>query len=167
MSMYSIRPHSSEKVELDLPTTMYSVRPIIGQELSTTLKIEDISREQDRLLKKIDQIFRQLELIEEQRNPRREELVVHLSTKKSSEKILKFLTDHHDRLNVRIFRHSSAISSVLPSLNLSTGKTNNSTCSLALIWTEKENLPSMRHANMIINDEEQIVNLLNNEMNKN
>ncbi len=29
--MYSIRPHSSEDIELDLPTTMYSVQPVIQQ----------------------------------------------------------------------------------------------------------------------------------------
>jgi hypothetical protein len=29
--MYSIRPYSSENVELDLPTTMYPIRPFIQQ----------------------------------------------------------------------------------------------------------------------------------------
>jgi hypothetical protein len=29
--MYSIRPHSSQTIELDLPTTMYSVQPVIQQ----------------------------------------------------------------------------------------------------------------------------------------
>jgi hypothetical protein len=29
--MYSIRPYSSENIELDLPTTMYPIRPIISQ----------------------------------------------------------------------------------------------------------------------------------------
>lgn len=30
--MYSIRPHSSENIEFDLPTTMYSVQPVIQQQ---------------------------------------------------------------------------------------------------------------------------------------
>jgi hypothetical protein len=29
--MYSIRPHSSQTIELDLPTTMYPVQPVIQQ----------------------------------------------------------------------------------------------------------------------------------------
>jgi len=29
--MYSVHPYNCENVELDLPTTMYSIRPIIQQ----------------------------------------------------------------------------------------------------------------------------------------
>jgi hypothetical protein len=29
--MYSIRPYSSENIDLDLPTTMYSVKPVTQQ----------------------------------------------------------------------------------------------------------------------------------------
>ena len=165
--MYSIRPHSSAKLDLNLPTNMYAVRPII-EPISTEIQtnsstIEEITREQDRLLAKINEMISQLELIDEQKNPRQEEFVLHLSVKKPSEKLLKFLVDHRDEFSIRIFRHSSAVSSTLPSVNLSTGGKTSSR-PLVLIWSEKATVPSMRHGQMSINDEEQIVNLLNDKL---
>lgn len=167
--MYSIRPHSSDKLDLNLPTNMYVVRPIIEsiptETETNSSTIDEISREQDRLLVKINEMISQLEFIDEQKNPRDEEFVLHLSVKKPSEKLFKFLVDHREEFSIRIFRHSSAVSSILPSVNLSTGGKAQSR-PLVLIWSEKDKVPSMRHGQMSINDEEQIVNLLNDELKK-
>ncbi len=38
--MYSIRPHNSENIEFDLPTTMYSVQPVIKQTKVIKRRIE-------------------------------------------------------------------------------------------------------------------------------
>lgn len=163
--MYSIRPHSAEKIDLDLPTTMYRVRPIIEPTGfgSQSQSIEEIAHEQDRLLAKIEQMINQLELMAEKRNPRQEELVVHLSVKNPSNAILKFITDHRDRLSLRVYRHSS-VSSAPPSIDLSVGATGRS---MVLIWSERENLPQMIYQQMKINSEEEILNVLSHELNKN
>jgi len=85
--MYSIRPHSSENIELDLPTTMYSVQPVIQQTNESVLK--NIQQHQDILLEKIESLYNQLILYQNKNKtvvPIREELVVHLSAKQPSKK---------------------------------------------------------------------------------
>jgi len=172
--MYSIRPHSSENIELDLPKTMYSVQPII-QQSTNKLVLKDVEKRQDDLLEKIEYLYGQLVLYQNKESnekatvlssmPAPEELVVHLSAKQPSKTILNLIEQFRDKLSIRTFRHSSLRGSSFnnPIQNLSLiNNQNKTTRSLAVIWADEENLPFMFHSHMKINDEQLIVNLLSN-----
>jgi len=171
--MYSIRPHSSENIELDLPRTMYSVRPVI-QQSTKELGLKDVEKRQDDLLEKIEYLYGQLVLYQKKESnekatvlssmPAPEELVVHLSAKQPSKTILNLIEQFRDKLSIRTFRHSSLRGSPFtnPIQSLSSINNQNSTRSLAVIWADEENLPFMFHSHMKINDEQLIVNSLSN-----
>jgi hypothetical protein len=167
--MYSIRPHSSENIELDLPRTMYSVQPII-QQSTNEFVLKDVEKRQDDLLEKIEYLYSRLVLYQNKESnekatvlssmPAPEELVVHLSAKQPSKNLLNLIEQFRDKLSIRTFRHSSLRGS---SFNNPISINNqNKTRSLAVIWADGENLPFMFHSHMKINDEQSIVNLLSN-----
>ena len=164
--MYSIRPHSSGNLELNLPTSMYSVRPIIEQTNPSESALEDIKKRQEALLEKIEHLYNQIRLYQEKAStpPSHEEFVVHLSAKNPSTKILDTIRQFHDKLSIRTFRHSSLkdnrVFSQLPNLSSS----NNANRSLSIIWADENDLSSMFHSHMKIEDEQQIVNLLSHHI---
>jgi hypothetical protein len=171
--MYSIRPHSSENIELDLPRTMYSVQPII-QQSTNEFVLKDVEKRQDDLLEKIEYLYSRLVLYQNKESnekatvlssmPSPEELVVHLSAKQPSKNLLNLIEQFRDKLSIRTFRHSSLRGSPFnnPTQNLSSINNQNKTRSLAVIWADGENLPFIFHSHMKINDEQLIVNLLSN-----
>jgi len=165
--MYSIRPHSSENIELDLPTTMYSVQPVIQQTNESVLK--NIQQHQDILLEKIESLYNQLILYQNKKKtfvPIREELVVHLSAKQPSKNILNFIEQFRDKLSIRTYRHSSLHDKAFNNqLQNSSSSSNNR--SLTVIWADGEDLPYMFHSHMKINDEQSIVNLLSHQLTNN
>ncbi|CAF1285112.1 unnamed protein product [Adineta ricciae] len=146
--MYSIRPHSSGNLELNLPTSMYSVRPIIEQTTPSESALEGIQKRQDALLEKIEYLYNQIRLYQDKAStpPSHEEFVVHLSAKNPSAKILDTIRQFHDNQ--------------LPNLSSS----NNANRSLSIIWADENDLSSMFHSHMRINDEHQIVNLLSHHL---
>ena len=167
--MYSIRPHSSETLHLDLPTTMYSVRPVINSNESV---LKEIEQRQDILLEKIEQLFNQLNLYQKGKSdilssmPNREELVVHLSAKNPSKNILNLIEQFREKLSIRTYRHSSLANTSFanPIQDISASNNQNSNRALTIIWADGENLPHMFHSQMIINDEQSIINLISHEL---
>ncbi|CAF2080905.1 unnamed protein product [Rotaria magnacalcarata] len=179
--MYSIRPHNSETIEFDLPTTMYRVQPVMQPKKPSTNEsaLKDIEQRQDSLLEKIDYLQNQLGLylkIQDQGSnekatclssvPVREELVVHLSAKQPSKDILNLIEKFHDKLSIRTYRHSSLRDAKFndPIQNLSSSNNGNESRSLTVIWADGDELPYMFHAHKKINDEPSIVNLLSQEL---
>jgi hypothetical protein len=177
--MYSIRPHSAENIDLDLPTTMYSVQPIIQQtkvnSTSTSTNetvLKEIEKRQDILIEKIEQLYNQLILYQKNQTnvlssiPVREELVVHLSAKQPSQPILNLIEQFREKLSIRTYRHSSLLNASFNNQIQDLSSTNNqkSNRSLTIIWADGENLPFMFHSHMNINDEQSIINLLSHEL---
>ncbi|CAF3302599.1 unnamed protein product [Rotaria socialis] len=179
--MYSIRPHTSETIEFDLPTTMYRVQQVIQPIKQSTNEsvLKDIEQRQDSLLEKVDYLQSQLALylkIQDQGSnekatclcsvPIREELVVHLSAKQPSKDILNLIEKFHDKLSIRTYRHSSlrAAKFNYPIQNLSSSNNGNKSRSLAVVWADGDELPFMFHAHTKINDEPTIVTLLSQEL---
>jgi hypothetical protein len=167
--MYSIRPHSAENIDLDLPTTMYSVQPIMQQTKVNETVLKEIEKRQDILIEKIEQLYNQLTLY--QTNvlssiPVREELVVHLSAKQPSQPILNLIEQFREKLSIRTYRHSSLLNASFNNQIQDLSSTNNqkSNRSLTIIWADGENLPFMFHSHMNINDEQSIINLLSHEL---
>jgi hypothetical protein len=176
-TMYAIRPHSSVNLELDLPTSMYAVRPVIGQasvsQATNETALVDIAKRQDALLERIEHLYNQVNLYQKKGSndahpvaPVREELVVHLSAKQPSTNILNLIDQFHDQLSIRTFRHSSlkdlSAYSQVPKLSSSTAPS--AKRSLTVVWADGEDLPFMFHSHMKITDEQFIVNLLSHQL---
>ncbi|CAF0773381.1 unnamed protein product [Adineta steineri] len=175
--MYSIRSHNSENLELDLPTTMYRVQPVIQQtqigKSTNESTLKDIENRQDVLLEKLNYLSTQLTLYQDHKInsiPIREELVVHLSAKQPSKNILNLIEQFRDKLSIRIFYHSSVRDASLKNQaqNLSSTNHSNTNRALTIIWADSEDLPFMFHSHMKINDEKLIMNTLSDQLtNKN
>ncbi|CAF4611343.1 unnamed protein product [Rotaria sp. Silwood2] len=177
--MYSIRPYNSEMIKVDLPTSMYSVQPISQQnkQLTNDSVLKDIEQRQDVLLEKLEQLYSQLVIYEKKQNksidlcsePIRKELVVHLSAKQPSKNILDLIEKFRDNLSIRTYRHSSLRDISVDNYiqNLSSTNNQNKKHSLAIIWSDGDNLPYMFHSQMKINDEQSIINLLAHQLTKN
>lgn len=165
--MYSIRPHSAASIPLELPTTMYSIKPIIGQ--SNESSLAEVEQRQDHLLEKIEQLMLQVTLLEKSQSaarlsvPRREELVVHLDAQQPSKAILALIEQFRDQLSVRTYRHSS-VRTTNPLQHLSSSNDGKNKRTLTVVWAEGEHLPYMLHSQMTLNDEQAIVNVLSQQL---
>lgn len=176
--MYTVRPYTSQDIELNLQTTMYSVpsytQPIkVSSQETKESEFQEIEQRQDQLLEKIENLFNQLLLYQKCESSEkadalsllsiREEFVVHLSAKQPSEKILQLIEQFREKLSIRTFRHSSLRNQPFNSpLATSASSTNNR--KLTVIWSAEENLPSMFHAHMQLNNEQAIINLLSHQL---
>ena len=163
--MYSIRPHSTNQVSLDLPTTMYSVRPIITPSVVSIdpAELKKIEHQQDQLLAKIDQLFKQLDLYEMGKTKKNEDFVVLLSVKKPTKSILDLIEQFRDQISINSYRHSSLGRTPSPSVRSSQQTSNKK---VTIVWADCENLPSMVHSKTTLNDEQQIVNFLREQLSK-
>jgi hypothetical protein len=139
--------------------------------MSTT---EDIEERQNILLSKIEQLLSQVRLYQKRTTStdvtsrsKREELVIQLSIKQSSTKILDLIERFREQLFIQTYRHSSlytcsSMDNIIPTVPSSTytqGKRH-----LSIIWVNGEQPPSMFHSQKTINDEKTIINLLSNEL---
>jgi hypothetical protein len=157
--MYSIRPHGSPVVAIDLPTQMYPLRSIIEHDNADQPTNESLLKQaqhrQDTLLTKIQVLLDQLGLYQNRAAatpsvPVQEELVVHLS------------------LTIRTYRHSSVRDTPVAAAAMAKLSLNNnaSKCkrTLSVIWADGADLPFMFHSRMLISKEQDIVNLLSHEL---
>ena len=164
--MYSIRPHISENLNLELPTTMYTVRPIIEKQQSTVnpTVFKNVEERQEKLLDRIEYLFKQLTFYQAEKSavPILEPLVVHLSAKDPSKKILNFINEFKMKLSLRTYRHSSLVGKQFQD-PLKQVSTDNRT--LTIVWADGNELPYMFHSHMKITDEQAIVNLLSQQFN--
>jgi hypothetical protein len=132
--------------------------------------LKEIEQRQDILLDKLDNLINQLNFYQIQEatilslKSVREELVVHLSAKQPSKKILNLIEQFHDKLSIRTFRHSSLHDN---SFNNPLQNSFSGDRKLAIIWADEADLPFMFHAHMKINDEQMIVNLLSQKLTSN
>ena len=129
--------------------------------------MKEIEQRQDDLLEKIESLFNQLVLYQKQQSLEkvksiREEFVIHLSVQQPSEKILKFIEQFREKLSIRTFRHSSLRNQAYNSPLVDSPSSTNR--KLTVIWSAEENLPSMFHAQMQINDEQAIINLISHQL---
>ena len=167
--MYSIRPCTTENVELDLPTSMYPVRPVIEQTKKTneSAALKEIEQRQDILLEKLENLIHQISLYEQRESTNsllktvKEEFVVHLSAKQPSKNILNLIEQFRKKLSIRTFHHSSlhdnSFKNPLQISSLGDRK-------ISVIWADGTDLPYMFHGQKKINDEQSIVNLLSQQL---
>lgn len=176
--MYTIRPHSAADIELDLPTSMYTVRPVMeqshaGPSGNDSVALAEIEKRQDVLLERIEHLLKQVSLYrskgsndKQPAEPVREELVVHLSAKQPSASILNLIGQFQEQLSIRTFRHSSltdtTVYSQAPKLPSSTSP--GAKRSLTVIWADGDDLPYMFHAHTKVTDEQSIGNLLSHHL---
>lgn len=175
--MYSVRPYTTQNTEFNLQTTMYSVPPYnqsikVTKETTAESELQEFEQRQDHLLEKVENLFNQLVLYLKHESMEkatlslksiREEFVIHLSAKQPSENIVKLIEQFREKLSIRTFRHSSLRNQPFNSpLAATSSSTNNR--KLTVIWSAEENLPSMFHARMQLNDEQAIINLLTHQL---
>lgn len=157
--MYSIRPNITENVPLNLPETMYKVRPILSNKQDNVF--QEISDQQDALLAKIDELFKRLELQQAENKLKRESFVVHLSTKTENKAILDLVERFRDQVSINSYRHSSLGNESSPMIRSTERAEGNR---LTIVWAQRENLPSLFHSKTSLNDESTIVQYLNERL---
>lgn len=157
--MYSIRPNITENVPLNLPETMYKVRPILSNKQDNVF--QEISDQQDALLAKIDELFKRLELQQAENKLKRESFVVHLSTKTENKAILDLVERFRDQVSINSYRHSSLGNESSPMIRSTERAEGNR---LTIVWAQRENLPSLFHSKTSLNDESSIVQYLSERL---
>ena len=175
--MYSIRPHSSPVVAIDLPTQMYPLRSIIEQDNTdqpmNEPELKHAQHRQDTLLTKIQVLLDQLGLYQSRAAatpsvPVQEELVVHLSVAQPSKAILNLIEQCREQLTIRTYRHSSVDAAAMAKLSLNNNNNNNNASkskrTLTVIWADGADLPFMFHSRMLISKEQDIVNTLSQQL---
>ena len=173
--MYSIRPHSSPVVAMDLPTKMYPLRSIIEQDNADPPMNESLLKQaqhrQDTLLTKIQVLLDQLGLYQSRATaapsvPVQEELVVHLSVTQPSKAILNLIEQFREQLTIRTYRHSSIRDTPVDTAmgKLSLNNASKAKRTLTVIWADGADLPFMFHSHMLISKEQDIVNLLTHQL---
>lgn len=129
--------------------------------------MKEIEQRQDDLLGKIECLYNQLIRYQKQQamlnmKPIQEEFVLHLSAEQPSDKMVKFIEQFREKLSIRTFCHSSLRNPTFKSPLIDSPSSTNR--KLTVIWSAEENLPSMFHAQMQINDEQAMINLISHQL---